>query len=211
MNIILVGPPGAGKGTQAEFISNKFDLNKVSTGDLFRENIKKNTELGRKANEYVNSGKLVPDQIVTDMISDWLSANDNWLLDGFPRTVKQAKSLDDILSSQNKVLNSVLLIDVPNHLLVKRLLERQKIEKRTDDDPQTIQVRIDTYEQETSLLIEYYNELGLLTKINGSQSIADVSVNIEKELLNIKKKYTINHLRYEEKYYSIISLVFYEG
>ena len=109
-------------------------------------------------------------------------------IDGFPRTVKQAKSLDDILSSQNKVLNSVLLIDVPNHLLVKRLLERQKIEKRTDDDPQTIQVRIDTYEQETSLLIEYYNELGLLTKINGSQSIADVSVNIEKELLNIKKK-----------------------
>ncbi len=188
MNIILVGPPGAGKGTQAEFISNKFDLNKVSTGDLFRENIKKNTELGRKANEYVNSGKLVPDQIVTDMISDWLSSNDNWLLDGFPRTVKQAKSLDDILSSQNKVLNSVLLIDVPNHLLVNRLLERQKIEKRTDDDPQTIQVRIDTYEQETSLLIEYYNELGLLTKINGSQNIADVSVNIEKELLNIKKK-----------------------
>lgn len=188
MNIILVGPPGAGKGTQAELISNKFDLNKVSTGDLFRENIKNNTELGRKANEYVNSGKLVPDQIVTDMISDWLSSNDNWLLDGFPRTVKQAKSLDDILSSQNKVLNSVLLIDVPNHVLVKRLLERQKIEKRTDDNPQTIQVRIDTYEQETSLLIEYYNELGLLTKINGSQSIEDVSVNIEKELLNIKKK-----------------------
>ena len=188
MNIILVGPPGAGKGTQAEFISNKFNLNKVSTGDLFRENIKKNTELGRKANEYVNSGKLVPDQIVTDMISDWLSSNNNWLLDGFPRTVKQAKSLDNILSSQNKVLNSVLLIDVPNPLLVDRLLERQKIEKRTDDNPQTIQVRIDTYEQETSLLIEYYNELGLLTKINGSQSITDVSVSIEKELLNIKKK-----------------------
>ncbi len=188
MNIILVGPPGAGKGTQAEFISNKFNLNKVSTGDLFRENIKNNTELGKKANEYVNSGKLVPDQIVTDMISDWLSSNDNWLLDGFPRTVKQAKSLDDILSSQNKVLNSVLLIDVPNHLLVNRLLERQKIEKRSDDDPNTIQVRIDTYEQETSLLIEHYNELGLLTKINGSQSISNVSVNIEKELLNIKKK-----------------------
>lgn len=188
MNVILVGPPGAGKGTQAEFISNEFNLNKISTGDLFRENIKNNSELGKKANEYVNSGKLVPDQIVTEMISDWLSSNNNWLLDGFPRTIKQAKSLDNILNSQKKILNSVLLIEVPNHLLVKRLLERQKIEKRSDDDPQTIQVRIDTYEQETSLLIEYYNKLGLLTKINGSQSISDVSVNIEKKLLNIKKK-----------------------
>ena len=116
------------------------------------------------------------------------SSNNNWLLDGFPRTIKQAKSLNNILNSQKKILNSVLLIEVPNHLLVKRLLERQKIEKRSDDDPQTIQVRIDTYEQETSLLIEYYNKLGLLTKINGSQSISDVSVNIEKKLLNIKKK-----------------------
>lgn len=188
MNVILVGPPGAGKGTQAEFISNEFNLNKISTGDLFRENIKNNSELGKKANEYVNSGKLVPDQIVTEMISEWLSSNNNWLLDGFPRTIKQAKSLDNILNSQKKILNSVLLIEVPNHLLVERLLERQKIEKRSDDDPQTIQVRIDTYEQETSLLIEYYNKLGLLTKINGSQSISDVSVNIEKKLLNIKKK-----------------------
>lgn len=188
MNVILVGPPGAGKGTQAEFISNEFNLNKISTGDLFRENIKNNSELGKKANEYVNSGKLVPDQIVTEMISEWLSSNNNWLLDGFPRTIKQAKSLDNILNSQKKILNSVLLIEVPNHLLVERLLERQKIEKRSDDDPQTIQVRIDTYEQETSLLIEYYNNLGLLTKINGAQSISDVSVNIEKKLLNIKKK-----------------------
>jgi len=188
MNVILVGPPGAGKGTQAEFISNEFNLNKISTGDLFRENIKNNSELGKKANEYVNSGKLVPDQIVTEMISEWLSSNNNWLLDGFPRTIKQAKSLDNILNSQKKILNSVLLIEVPNHLLVERLLERQKIEKRSDDDPQTIQVRIDTYEQETSLLIEYYNKLGLLTKINGSQSISEVSVNIEKKLLNIKKK-----------------------
>ena len=188
MNVILVGPPGAGKGTQAEFISNEFNLNKISTGDLFRENIKNNSELGKKANEYVNSGKLVPDQIVTEMISEWLSSNNNWLLDGFPRTIKQAKSLDNILNSQKKILNSVLLIEVPNHLLVERLLERQKIEKRSDDDPHTIQVRIDTYEQETSLLIEYYNRLGLLTKIDGSQSISDVSVNIEKKLLNIKKK-----------------------
>ena len=156
MNIILLGPPGAGKGTQAEYISKKFDLNKVSTGDLFRENIKNNSPLGQKANEFVNSGKLVPDQIVTDMINNWLISNtDNWLLDGFPRTINQAKSLNQILKSCNQILNSVLLISVPNNMLVDRLLERQKIEKRSDDNMETIQVRINTYEEETKPLITY--------------------------------------------------------
>ncbi|MBG73544.1 MAG: adenylate kinase [Chloroflexi bacterium] len=189
MNIILLGPPGAGKGTQAEYISKKFDLNKVSTGDLFRENIKNNSPLGQKANEFVNSGKLVPDQIVTDMINNWLISNtDNWLLDGFPRTINQAKSLNQILKSCNQILNSVLLISVPNNMLVDRLLERQKIEKRSDDNMETIQVRINTYEEETKPLITYYQQENILSEIDGSQSISNVSISIEKELANIKKK-----------------------
>jgi len=189
MNIILLGPPGAGKGTQAEYISKKFDLNKVSTGDLFRENIKNNSPLGQKANEFVNSGKLVPDQIVTDMINNWLISNtDNWLLDGFPRTINQAKSLNQILKSCNQILNSVLLISVPNNMLVDRLLERQKIEKRSDDNMETIQVRINTYEEETKPLITYYQQENILSEIDGSQSISNVSISIEKELSNIKKK-----------------------
>ena len=189
MNIILLGPPGAGKGTQAEYISKKFDLNKVSTGDLFRENIKNNSPLGQKANEFVNSGKLVPDQIVTDMINNWLISNtDNWLLDGFPRTINQAKSLNQILKSCNQILNSVLLISVPNNMLVDRLLERQKIEKRSDDNMETIQVRINTYEEETKPLITYYQQENILSEIDGSQSISNVSKSIEKELANIKKK-----------------------
>jgi len=189
MNIILLGPPGAGKGTQAEYISKKFDLNKVSTGDLFRENIKNNTPLGQKANEFVTSGKLVPDQIVTDMINNWLISNtDNWLLDGFPRTINQAKSLNQILKSCNQILNSVLLISVPNNMLVDRLLERQKIEKRSDDNMETIQVRINTYEEETKPLITYYQKDNILSEIDGSQSISNVSISIEKELSNIKKK-----------------------
>ncbi len=189
MNIILLGPPGAGKGTQAEYISKKFDLNKVSTGDLFRENIKNNSPLGQKANEFVNSGKLVPDQIVTDMINNWLISNtDNWLLDGFPRTINQAKSLNQILKSCNQILNSVLLISVPNNMLVDRLLERQKIEKRSDDNMETIQVRINTYEEETKPLITYYQKDNILSEIDGSQSISNVSISIEKELANIKKK-----------------------
>ena len=189
MNIILLGPPGAGKGTQAEYISKKFDLNKVSTGDLFRENIKNNSPLGQKANEFVNSGKLVPDQIVTDMINNWLISNtDNWLLDGFPRTINQAKSLNQILKSCNQILNSVLLISVPNNMLVDRLLERQKIEKRSDDNMETIQVRINTYEEETKPLITHYQQENILSEIDGSQSISNVSISIEKELANIKKK-----------------------
>ncbi len=189
MNIILLGPPGAGKGTQAEYISKKFDLNKVSTGDLFRENIKNNSPLGQKANEFVNSGKLVPDQIVTDMINNWLISNtDNWLLDGFPRTINQAKSLNQILKSCNQILNLVLLISVPNNMLVDRLLERQKIEKRSDDNMETIQVRINTYEEETKPLITYYQKDNILSEIDGSQSISNVSISIEKELSNIKKK-----------------------
>jgi adenylate kinase len=189
MNIILVGPPGAGKGTQADFIANKFELSKVSTGDLFRDNIKNETELGNKANEYVNSGKLVPDTIVTDMIENWLLQNNkNWILDGFPRTINQAESLDKILNSNNQILNIVLLISVPNNILENRLLDRQSTENRSDDNIKTIKIRIDTYEQETKPLISYYRKTGLLSEIDGSLSIPEVSSKIKNKLINIKNK-----------------------
>ena len=123
------------------------------------------------------------------MINNWLISNtDNWLLDGFPRTINQAKSLNQILKSCNQILNSVLLISVPNNMLVDRLLERQKIEKRSDDNMETIQVRINTYEEETKPLITYYQQENILSEIDGSQSISNVSISIEKELANIKKK-----------------------
>lgn len=189
MNIILVGAPGAGKGTQADFIANTFCLSKVSTGDLFRDNIKNGTELGNKANEYVNSGKLVPDTIVTDMIGNWLLQNNkNWILDGFPRTINQAESLDKILNSNNQILNIVLLISVQNNILENRLLDRQSIENRSDDNIKTIKIRIDTYEQETKPLISYYKKTGLLSEIDGSQSISEVSSNIKNKLIDIKNK-----------------------
>jgi adenylate kinase len=189
MNIILVGPPGAGKGTQADFIANKFCLSKVSTGDLFRDNIKNGTELGNKANEYVNSGKLVPDTIVTDMIGNWLLQNNkNWIIDGFPRTINQAESLDKILNSNNQILNIVLLISVQNNILENRLLDRQSIENRSDDNIKTIKIRIDTYEQETKPLISYYKKTGLLSEIDGSLSISEVSSNIKNKLIDIKNK-----------------------
>lgn len=189
MNIILIGPPGAGKGTQADFIANKFALSKVSTGDLFRDNIQNETELGNKANEYVNSGKLVPDTIVTEMIEKWLlQNNENWILDGFPRTINQAESLDNILNSNTQILNIVLLISVPNNILENRLLDRQSIENRSDDNIETIKIRIDTYEQETKPLISYYKKTGLLSEIDGSLSISEVSSKIKNKLINIENK-----------------------
>jgi adenylate kinase len=161
MNIILLGPPGAGKGTQADFISNKFG----------------------------NSGKLVPDTIVTEMIENWLFQNNkNWILDGFPRTINQAESLDKILSSNNQILNIVLLISVQNNILENRLIDRQSIENRSDDNIKTIKIRINTYEQETKPLISYYKKSGLLSEIDGSLSISEVSSNIKNKLVNIKNK-----------------------
>lgn len=189
MNIILIGPPGAGKGTQADFIAKKFALSRVSTGDLFRDNIQNETELGNKANEYVNSGKLVPDTIVTEMIEKWLlQNNENWILDGFPRTINQAESLDNILNSNTQILNIVLLISVPNNILENRLLDRQSIENRSDDNIETIKIRIDTYEQETKPLISYYKKTGLLSEIDGSLSISEVSSKIKNKLINIENK-----------------------
>ena len=121
MRIILLGPPGAGKGTQAENISNNFNIKKISTGDLFRSHIKKNTELGKIAKEYYVKGDLVPDKIPTDMVKEWIfnQTDTGWLLDGFPRNIKQAESLNRILDSINSNIDAVLLINVNTELLIK--------------------------------------------------------------------------------------------
>ena len=144
MRIILLGPPGAGKGTQAENISNNFNIKKISTGDLFRSHIKKNTELGKIANEYYVKGELVPDKIPTDMVKEWIinQTDNEWLLDGFPRNINQAESLTNILSTINSNIDTVFLINVDTELLIQRLLNRQTIEKRADDNLDTIKQNI---------------------------------------------------------------------
>ena len=187
MRIILLGPPGAGKGTQAGYISKNFNIKKISTGDLVRSHIKENTELGKIANEYYIKGNLVPDKIPTNMVKEWIlnQIDSKWLIDGFPRNINQAESLNNILSSVNSNINTVLFINVDTKLLIERLLNRQSIENRSDDNLETIKNRISIYEKETSPLIGFYNDKKLLYKINGNKPIKSVYQEIENYL---KKK-----------------------
>ena len=186
MRIILLGPPGAGKGTQAENISNNFNIEKISTGDLFRSHIKENTELGKIANEYYVKGDLVPDKIPTEMVKDWLlnQTENGWLLDGFPRNINQAESLNKILNTISSNIDTVFLINVNTELLIERLLSRQTIENRTDDNLDTIKNRISIYQKETNPLIDYYNQKKILYKIDGNNSIKSVFRKIKNHLKN---------------------------
>ena len=186
MRIILLGPPGAGKGTQAENISNNFNIEKISTGDLFRSHIKENTELGKIANEYYVKGDLVPDKIPTEMVKDWLlnQTENGWLLDGFPRNINQAESLNKILNTISSNIDTVFLINVNNELLIERLLSRQTIENRTDDNLDTIKNRISIYQKETNPLIDFYNQKKILYKIDGNNSIKSVFRKIKNHLKN---------------------------
>ena len=186
MRIILLGPPGAGKGTQAGYISKNFNIKKISTGDLVRSHIKENTELGKIANEYYVKGDLVPDKIPTNMVKEWIlnQIDSKWLLDGFPRNINQAESLNNILSSINSNIETVFLINLDTELLIQRLLNRQTIEKRADDNIDTIKNRISIYEKETNPLIDFYNEKKILYKIDGNNSVKSVFNEIKKHLKN---------------------------
>lgn len=203
--IVLLGPPGAGKGTQAEKISEVYHLTHVSTGDLFRENIRENTELGKKAREYTDNGLLVPDEVTIAMVKDRLSKPDcenGALLDGFPRTIKQAEALDDMLAeSFGAKVTVVPCINVNKDDLVQRISGRRmcknghvfhvvtkpsKVEgvcdvcgeslyQRADDCEETVKTRLNAYEESTSKLVGYYEKKGVLKAVDGNASIADVS------------------------------------
>ena len=203
--IVLLGPPGAGKGTQAQIISKTLDLAHISSGDIFRENLKKQTELGKLAQTYMDRGALVPDDVTIAMIRDRLSRpdyNNGALLDGFPRTPPQAKALDEMLSETDQKIDCVPYINVPAEVLIERLSGRwtcptcgfvyhekfnppikpgicdkdqSVLIQRVDDKVETVKKRIDVYWEQTSPLIEYYQQNNLLIEVDGTQSIEDVS------------------------------------
>lgn len=187
--LILVGPPGAGKGTQAKLLQEAMGLPQVSTGDLFRFNFQNETELGQLARTYVDRGVLVPDEVTVAMVKDRLSQDDcaeGAILDGFPRNLVQAVALDELLAELGGQIDIVPSIEVPQDVLVARLLNRAQLEGRADDNEETIRTRMQVYEEQTTPLLDYYGQRGLVAPVDGQQTIEDV----QKDLIQVIKEAT---------------------
>lgn len=175
--IVLLGAPGAGKGTQAKLLEKHLGLPQISTGDLFRQNLANQTELGQLARSYMDKGELVPDQVTVAMVRDRLLQPDcenGGILDGFPRTLAQAHALDELLAEFNGRINLAPYIFVEPDILVSRLVKRAELEGRSDDNLETIQNRMRVYLSQTAPLLAYYRDKGLLVEIDGDQPIEAV-------------------------------------
>ncbi|MDO4570641.1 MAG: adenylate kinase [Planctomycetia bacterium] len=173
MRLVFIGPPGAGKGTQAEYLIKKYHPAHLSTGDMLRAARDAQTEVGLKANEYMSRGELVPDQIIIDIIAERLNADDcaqGFLLDGFPRTIAQAEALDEMLTKNGTPLDIVLELKVPEEELFTRLAGRG----RADDKPEAIRTRLEGYRTQTSPLLDYYGTKGLLVTIDGLGTVEEI-------------------------------------
>ncbi|KGX90368.1 adenylate kinase [Pontibacillus halophilus JSM 076056 = DSM 19796] len=216
MNLILMGPPGAGKGTQAEKIVEKYGIPHISTGDMFRSAIKEGTELGKEAKSYMDNGELVPDEVTIGIVRERLAKDDasnGFLLDGFPRTIAQAEALENLLADLNSSIDHVIRIDVDTEQLVERLTGRRvcptcgatyhvtynppKVEgicdndgteliQRDDDKPETVRKRLDVNLQNAQPLLDFYQDKGYLVSINGDQDINQVFHDIDEKLGGLK-------------------------
>jgi len=173
-----MGPPGAGKGTQARVICEQFKIPQISTGEILRTAVKNGTEMGKKAREFMDNGKLVPDSVVIGIVRDRIrepDANPGYVLDGFPRTIEQADALKAMLSEIKTPLQVALNLDVKDDALIARLLERARLEGRADDTEPVIKNRLETYHKQTRPLIDYYRKEGLLIEVGGEGTPAEVT------------------------------------
>ncbi|MFT4854671.1 MAG: adenylate kinase [Algoriphagus sp.] len=182
-NIVLFGPPGAGKGTQSEKLIKKYGLTHLSTGDLFRKHLGEGTELGVLAKKYMNEGRLVPDQVVIGMVEDKINESKNstqgYIFDGFPRTTAQAEALDEMLAIHGLSISGMIALDVPEDVLKARIVERGKTSNRVDDqDEQKINTRIKVYLDETLPVADFYSKQSKLSKINGVGEIDQIFASI---------------------------------
>ncbi len=181
--IILLGAPGAGKGTQAKLLQETLGLPQVSTGEIFRYNLKNETDLGTLANKFMEKGELVPDDVTVAMVKDRLSqpdCEDGAVLDGFPRTATQAEALERLLTEIGGQITIVPHIKVEPEILIARLVKRAQIEGRSDDNEETIRTRMDVYEQQTRPLLEYYGNKDLVVEVDGRQQIEEVHADLVK-------------------------------
>src|SRR5947207_727320 len=216
LNLILFGPPGAGKGTQAERLQADFQLPYTATGDILRENVREGTELGRQAERYMNAGDLVPDDVIIAMVTERLQeedARDGFILDGFPRTIEQADALDRQLSELGRRITAVLLLDVPDEEVVRRLSGRRvcvksghnyhvefdppkregvcdqdgsRLIQRDDDNPAVVQKRVRVYHEQTEPLVEYYDQKGILRRVDGTRGPAEVHDHIRAVIATLR-------------------------
>jgi adenylate kinase len=216
LNLILLGPPGAGKGTQAERLREDFDVAYIATGDILRKAVAEETELGKKAKEYMNNGDLVPDEVIIGVILEEVeseAAQDGFLLDGFPRTVDQAEALDEALARLDRRLTAVLLVDVPDDDVVRRLSGRRmcaksghvynvhtdppkhdevcdqdgsRLVQRDDDREETVRKRVDVYHRQTAPLIRFYEDRDLLKRFDGTRSPTEVHDHIRATIATLR-------------------------
>ena len=216
MQLLMMGAPGAGKGTQAAKIAKKYGIPQISTGDMFRAAVKEGTPLGKKAQEYMSAGKLVPDEVTIGIVRERLAKDDcagGFILDGFPRTVEQADALNEILKAQGRSLSSVINIAVPLEDLIERGVGRRicrncgatyhvkfhapakenvcdacggELYQRADDTAETMQKRLSVYESSTRPLIDYYKQSGIYAEIDGKQKIEKVTEDLENVLHSVK-------------------------
>jgi len=215
MKILLLGPPGGGKGTQAKLLVNKFNIPQISTGDILREHVKKETSLGIKAKEFMQNGELVPDNLILDMMGKRLKENDccnGYILDGFPRTTPQAEGLENLLEKLNQNLDKVIVLEVDNKDIINRMsgrrvhmesgrvyhikfnppkneglddLTNEKLAIRKDDQPETVEKRLKIYHETTKPLIDYYSSKNIVTYINGNKKIEEIHNKIKEMITNV--------------------------
>ncbi len=182
--IVMFGPPGAGKGTQAQILANTFGFYHISTGNIFREEISRKTPLGREVAEIVRAGELVPDEITVEILRNALQRlpKKRFLLDGFPRTIAQARALDRLLKGLGESVGVVVSLEVPEEELIRRLLHRAEVEGRSDDSEEVIRRRFEEYRNKTAPLLDHYERQGKLCRVNGVGSVEEVAQRLHRAI-----------------------------
>lgn len=189
--MLIMGPPGSGKGTQAARIADKMGIVAISTGDIFRYNVKELTDLGKEAKKYIDNGDFVPDEVTNRMVADRLQQADaasGFLLDGYPRTAGQVEALNGMLKESGHALSVVLQLEVPDEELVQRLLARADSEGRADDTAEVIQHRLDLYHEQTAAVIESYVDLGIVARVDGTGQIDDITERLLQAVYNVRAR-----------------------